>query len=375
MAAVKRAMQEPSLPSWWARENAALSQPAISAEEGIHRGRAAFDHQIIGDRLCSCGYAIIDGFLGAAAAAAIRDGVVTMERTGRLRVGKLQHGLTQTSDQTSRSDRIAFLPKGGEGCSDALCRYTELAEDIRERLSSHEELVKLVGGVFDGCNFMCSSYPGGGARYVKHRDALPYKAGRKLTAIYYLNSQWRTADGGELQLWPEDAPPVRVAPRADRLVIFISSLWHEVLPAWGGRCAPPLLPAHRSRWRGSTRARVLTLTSAALTPCGRADGRCRYALTTWMFNRRDTALEALAEDMRQKKAAGKMDTKALLAALDADSDFDDDDDDDDDDSDEDGYGDGKAVTSKAAMGVLMKIMQQKKAAAARKKKEQAPSEE
>tara|TARA_B110001452_G_C15214032_1_gene421072 strand:+ start:248 stop:532 length:285 start_codon:yes stop_codon:yes gene_type:complete len=94
-----------------------------------------------------------------------------------------------------------------------------------------------------------------------------------------------------------------------------------------------------------------------------------------MFNRRDTALEALAEDMRQKKAAGKMDTKALLAALDADSDFDDDDDDDDEDSDEDGDGDGKAVTSKAAMGVLMKIMQQKKAAAAKKKKEQAPPQE
>ena len=95
-----------------------------------------------------------------------------------------------------------------------------------------------------------------------------------------------------------------------------------------------------------------------------------------MFNRRDTALEALAEDMRQKKAAGKMDTKALLAALDADSDFDEEEEE-EEDSDDDGDGDGKAVTSKAAMGVLMKIMQQKKAqaAAAKKKKEQAPPQE
>ena len=374
------------LPAWWPRENALLSQQPMSVEEGIRRGREAFDHQTIGDRLCSCGYAIVDGFLGVAAAAAIRDGVVTMERTGRLRVGKLQHGLTQTSDQTSRSDRIAFLPKGAEGCSDALCRYTELAEDIRERLSSHAELVKLVGGGLDGCNFMCSSYPGGGARYVKHRDALPYKAGRKLTAIYYVNAQWRAADGGELQLWPGDAPPVRVAPRADRLVIFISSLWHEVLPAWGSRCArrrsPPsaLRPppsAHRPPPTAADGAKGalarVPAPRSALTPCGRGDGRRRYALTTWMFNRRDTALEALAEDMRQKKAAGKMDTKALLAALDADSDFDDDEEE-VEEEDDDGDGDGKAVTSKAAMGVLMKIMQQKKAqaAAAKKKKEQPP---
>ena len=61
-------------------------------------------------------------------------------------------------------------------------------------------------------------------------------------------------------------------------------MWHEVLPSW----------------------------------------RPRYALTTWMFNRQDTALELLAEDMRQKKAAGKLDVKSLLMALEADSSDDDD---------------------------------------------------
>ena len=88
--------------------------------------------------------------------------------------------------------------------------------------------------------------------------------------IYYLNAEWETSHGGELVLWPSDsAPPVRVPPLADRLLLFVSSLEHEVLPAW----------------------------------------RPRYALTTWMFNKRDTALELLAEDMRQRKASGKLDTK------------------------------------------------------------------
>ena len=88
--------------------------------------------------------------------------------------------------------------------------------------------------------------------------------------IYYLNANWQPEHGGELVIWPsEGAVPVRVPPLADRLLLFVSSLEHEVLPAW----------------------------------------RPRYALTTWMFNRRDTALELLAEDMRQRKAAGKMNTQ------------------------------------------------------------------
>jgi hypothetical protein len=121
-------------------------------------------------------------------------------------------------------------------------------------------------------------------RYVKHRDALPYRAGRKLTAILYLNEGWEREHGGELRLWPEGGSrcaagvgalssgegamkgggasssrqgamsrrdgamnsgkgvaeplkPLVVAPLADRLIIFISSLQHEVLPSWADRCA------------------------------------------------------------------------------------------------------------------------------------------
>lgn len=40
-------------------------------------------------------------------------------------------------------------------------------------------------------------------------------------------------------------------------------------------------------------------------------------MTNWMYNRRDTALESLAERMRASKASGHFDAKALLAAMDA----------------------------------------------------------
>ena len=265
----------------------------------------------VAGRLLERGFVVVDGFLGDPAAAAILTAIRDLDGAGALRLGKLQHGLQQTTSTTSRNDRIAFLPSiqsaGRELTLRALARstpqgntsvaalpetsvlrtYVAAMDGVRARLSEHETLKARLGGSLDDCNFMTAIYPGGGARYVRHRDALPYKAGRKLTVIYYLNAEWQEGHGGELQIWPTEEleeVPVRVPPIADRLLIFVSSMWHEVLPSW----------------------------------------RPRYALTTWMFNRQDTALELLAEDMRQKKAAGKLDVKSLLMALEADSSDDDD---------------------------------------------------
>ena len=271
-----------------------------------------FDARAVASFLCTRGFVVIDGFLGStSAAAAVRTGIAQLDDNGMMRLGKIQHGTNQDTANSSRSDRIAFLPpvdrpattttkvpKGAahgsdtlapEECSAALHAYIKVADGLRTQLSAQDNLVERVGGVLDGCNIMCAVYPGGGARYVKHRDALPYKAGRKLTVIYYLNDQWGARPRGELRIWPSDEAdeePVTIELVADRLLIFISSLEHEVLPAW---CP-------------------------------------RYALTTWMFNKRDTAMEALAEDIRVRKEAGRLDTKALLKMLEEMSSDDDDED-------------------------------------------------
>jgi hypothetical protein len=334
------------LPQWWREGSGKLSShPAVSADGGIAQlGTSKLDAPAISAALCQRGFTVVDGFLGAAAATAVRKGIASLNDVGALRPGKIQHGTRQDASAISRTDRIAFLPpvahddmgqpcrgKGkssppppGQGpagtvpsetCSVALLAYSRVADQTRALLNAQPRLVECVNGALDACNFMCALYPGGGARYVKHRDALPYKAGRKLTMIYYINAGWQPGHGGELRLWPADeAPPVVIEPHADRLLLFISSLEHEVLPAW----------------------------------------RPRYALTTWMFNRRDTALEVLAEEMRERKAAGRLNTQALLAALDADSSSDDG----SADGDEDG-GEGPSVDRKAAMAVMAMLMKRK----------------
>ena len=74
--------------------------------------------------------------------------------------------------------------------------------------------------------------------------------GRRLTAILYLNMEWKPEDGGELLLYPPiplGADPLetaggaigRVAPMGNRLLLFYADVRvpHEVLPAYADRLA------------------------------------------------------------------------------------------------------------------------------------------
>lgn len=51
---------------------------------------------------------------------------------------------------------------------------------------------------------------------------------RHLTAIWYLNVGWEEADGGEVLMRPGGADEARVAPAADTVLLFNSSLPHAV---------------------------------------------------------------------------------------------------------------------------------------------------
>ena len=232
----------------------------------ISRRAVSIDVGLLAANLLADGYAVLDNVLGMHAVQCVREGILSLDRAGALKPGKVQHGLDQSTESASRSDRIAFIQP--EGCADeALAAYLLLADGLRVQLSSDERLVKRLDGALDGCNYMCAIYPGGGGHYVKHRDALPYRAGRKLTVgvdlesgedargtcrsgakccvharppthacchsrhrpcerqvIFYMNPDWEPSHGGELRLWPEtrsaDGPvqgaAVRIAPRADR---------------------------------------------------------------------------------------------------------------------------------------------------------------
>jgi Rps23 Pro-64 3,4-dihydroxylase Tpa1-like proline 4-hydroxylase len=70
---------------------------------------------------------------------------------------------------------------------------------------------------------MLFSRAGSGGCFPMHFDSDAMLDGRRVTAIIYLNDAWTPGCGGELRLYPFPAPPVNVAPVADRLCLFAST--------------------------------------------------------------------------------------------------------------------------------------------------------
>ena len=53
-----------------------------------------------------------------------------------------------------------------------------------------------------------------------HHDSDETLDARRITAILYLNEDWQEQHGGQLKLLPLGSPPVSIAPKAGRLVLF-----------------------------------------------------------------------------------------------------------------------------------------------------------
>ena len=165
------------------------------------------------------GFFVRDGFVDAAEVRAARQEALALE----VRPAGVSRGATISAD--IRGDQIAWADAG-------FCLWPRF-EALRDALN-REAWLGL--GRFD---VQVARYPGGGARYARHRDAFRDGFGgvRRLTAIVYLNDPWRAEDGGLLRLHVEPGP-VDVEPVAGRLVVFLAeTVEHEVLPAFAERLA------------------------------------------------------------------------------------------------------------------------------------------
>jgi len=78
---------------------------------------------------------------------------------------------------------------------------------------------------------------------MRHIDAYKGASTRRLTFLYYINPNWKEADGGHLRIYlpggSNNNELIRdIEPLGDRLVIFQSRvLEHEVLPTYIHRYA------------------------------------------------------------------------------------------------------------------------------------------
>lgn len=201
------------------------------------------ESEVIASRLAREGVAVIDYALGAEHARALRSECMALGK----KPATIATGARMDVDEHKRDDVVAWL---NDVETPAVQRHKAVMEGLREALESRLDYK------MDRATFVCAEYAAGSRGYVKHRDAAPTRpSGRKVTAIYYMND-WSV--GGELLVWPG---PIKIAPLADRLVVFRSSLEHQVLP-----------------------------TTAT-----------RLALTAWFYNRLELGLELLAEAQKEKQ--------------------------------------------------------------------------
>mmetsp|Transcript_27077 Transcript_27077/g.35503 ORF Transcript_27077/g.35503 Transcript_27077/m.35503 type:complete len:260 (-) Transcript_27077:80-859(-) len=198
-----------------------------------------------------------------------------MDNADLLKPATITRGLVNDCDQRSRGDRVTFLK-----CDDLLEGAERLNKDksgIQYHLRAMNALRICLENILqkgmEKSSFMGAIYPGDGSGYICHRDSSPDCPGRKLTVLFYLNHDWEESDGGQLVIYKDAAddegnlsedklePSITINPIGGRLVIFVSSMEHEVLPCY----------------------------------------RQRMAITSWFYNRRDMAIELLIEQMQKQK--------------------------------------------------------------------------
>lgn len=148
------------------------------------------------------GYAVLDDFVDRKAT----DGVVTLVRESLGSYPEFKEdGIVwkHPSPRNARGDLTTWLAAGTRPAIDPIFEevimpsfkalQTDLAKVLRMRGSSEQQL---------------AWYPGDGAGYKRHTDAMPDDDGeseqRKVTAILYCNAAWEPEHGGVLKLWLSD---------------------------------------------------------------------------------------------------------------------------------------------------------------------------
>lgn len=197
------------------------------------------------------GYVVIDGVLGEKNSkiceeAAVKlyeiDSEKTKFKSGELAYEEKNDATTQKKEGKYRDDEIAWLT--GDERPVALGALSQFLRDTlgdilcnvfnEKKDGSNKHL--LLSPTDYHSNVMLSVYSSNRGGFVKHLDHDDASDPRKISAVYYLNSQWNENENrGALLLYPEggeDSTPVRVNPIRDRLVLFWSdTMYHAVEPS------------------------------------------------------------------------------------------------------------------------------------------------
>uniref|UniRef100_K3X985 Fe2OG dioxygenase domain-containing protein n=1 Tax=Globisporangium ultimum (strain ATCC 200006 / CBS 805.95 / DAOM BR144) TaxID=431595 RepID=K3X985_GLOUD len=189
------------------------------------------------EKLQEHGYVVLDDCFGHGWANALLDEMKWLHAQNYFAPNKTQFAMTQNNNA---SQVVQFVKPNIYEVDlhdahlrtkvpelDALFHSTELLQIFSEHMPEYDLQFST-----SGRTLKLQRNAGNGGCFPCHYDNPGKPNRRKLTCLLYLNDKWTKGDGGEVQLTPFLQAPVTVAPKMDRMVIFMSDwMLHRVLPS------------------------------------------------------------------------------------------------------------------------------------------------
>lgn len=178
------------------------------------------------ETLAEQGYTIIDNYLPPTLIKALREQAIRLRDAGIMHHASIGKDAANKIISEVRGDSIYWLDEKGQNTEQT--DYLNTMQALQKQLNRHFFL-----GLFEfECHF--AAYDPG-AVYLRHLDQFKGQQERQVSAVLYLNDDWKRDDGGELRLYLDESTHpefVDVAPLGGRLALFLSGrFYHEVLPA------------------------------------------------------------------------------------------------------------------------------------------------
>jgi SM-20-related protein len=184
----------------------------------------AGDHLAIADALHQQGWWMGQHGLNQDVVKLLEQEAKHAQHSGAMQLAGIGRGNSRRLDSNRRSDKIIWM----DGVSGAQKSYFAQMELLRLAINR-----QLFLGLFDYESHFAFYAPG--AFYKKHSDSFQGAAGRIVSVVIYLNTEWLPASGGQLVLYDAGTPAkilLSVLPEAGVMVVFLSEqIPHEVLAA------------------------------------------------------------------------------------------------------------------------------------------------
>lgn len=173
--------------------------------------------------LAEKGWSVQPGFLSEELVRNLAQEAEALHLNGTLKEAATGQGEKRQIQTGLRGDSIHWLEESP--ANPAQAEFLSRMEALR--LSANRDLQL---GLFE-FEVHFARYPAG-AVYGKHLDVFQNDSRRTLSAICYLNEDWKPGHGGQLRMALEDGSNLEVLPEGGTLACFLSHRFpHEVLPS------------------------------------------------------------------------------------------------------------------------------------------------